>query len=54
LTIIQDVVWWPVFLATDLEVPGSILGVTTVSEKQWICNRVHPLGVVRITEELLE
>jgi hypothetical protein len=25
--------WWPEFLATDLEVPGSIPGATRFSEK---------------------
>jgi hypothetical protein len=29
------------FLATDIEVPGSIPGASRFSEKQWVWNGVH-------------
>jgi hypothetical protein len=36
-----SVVWWSQLLAIDPEVPGSIPGATTFSEKQWVWNGVH-------------
>jgi hypothetical protein len=38
---IASVISWSELLATDPEVPGSILGITRFSEKQWAWNRVH-------------
>jgi hypothetical protein len=39
------------FLATDSQVPGSILGAARFSEYQWVWNGVHS-ALVRINEEL--
>jgi hypothetical protein len=39
--------WWLEFLATDLEVPGSIFSEVVGLERR-------PLNLVRITEELIE
>jgi hypothetical protein len=36
-----SVILWSEFLATDPEVPGSILGATRFSEKQWVWNKIH-------------
>jgi DNA topoisomerase IA len=36
-----SVVYWPEFLSTDLEVPGSIPGASRFSEKQQVWNGVH-------------
>jgi hypothetical protein len=36
-----SMVYWSEFLATDPEVPGSILGGTGFFEKSWVLNAVH-------------
>jgi hypothetical protein len=46
-------IWWSEFLASNPEVPGSILDATRFSDRQWIWNGVHS-ALVRINEELLE
>jgi hypothetical protein len=48
-----SVVWWPEFLATDPEVPGSIPGATSFFLEVVGLER-GPLSLVRITEELPE
>jgi hypothetical protein len=42
-----------VILTANPEVPGSILGATTFSEKEWVWNGVHS-ALMNINEELLK
>jgi hypothetical protein len=48
------VVKWSEFLATDTEVPGSIPGASTFSEKQRVWNGVHPASWGQLRSYLKE
>jgi hypothetical protein len=47
-----SVVKWPEFLATDLEVPGSIPGALRFSEKQRVWNGVHSASLGQLSSYL--